>query len=112
MDIYLVPDPEAYYNNDLFILTTGPTTTALDISITWITLYDDINFILHNDAGGVVDSSMEPAVDSEPATPPFSVTELSSNSIYYVRVNFYLHGNTGQKTEAGTLYTLTITGSN
>ena len=102
---------DEYTFNDLFLVTTGSLTTGLDISLTWITGDDDLDFYLYDETGTSVGSSAETANDSEPAAPPWSSPVLSSNAVYYVQVRAYLGGDTPPSSSPGQPYTLIITGN-
>jgi hypothetical protein len=93
--------------NDLFLINTGPSTTSLDIIVSWSTGEDDIDLYVFDSGGSLVASSQTVATDAEPAT-PLNVA-VSGNSVYYINTEFFLHGDGGPKTAPGTQYFLDVT---
>ena len=89
--------------NDLFLIRTGPSTERLNITLSWLTGANDLDFYIYQNLPTVIISSTVNSFNSEPTAPPLEMP-VAANSSYLIQVRSTPSSNLGAP------YTLTVEG--
>ena len=92
---------------DLFLISTGPSTTVVDISVSWLNTNVDLDIYAFSSDATNIGSSIDVSSTVEPSAGVFTLSGLATNSDYYIMISVYDFSN---PITSGNDYNLIITG--